>query len=84
MKKILSALATAAAVIASQAGISGTYSLTRQCMQLGYLPRMTVRHTSTTEEGQIYIPQINTAMFIGVVVILSLKLLWDAWLKPGQ
>ena len=54
-------LATVATVIASQAVISGAYSMTRQCMQLGFLPRMTVRHTSTTEEGQIYVPQVNTA-----------------------
>ena len=48
-------LATFATVIASQAVISGAYSMARQCMQLGFLPRMTVRHTSTTEEGQIYV-----------------------------
>ena len=52
-------LATAATVIASQAMISGAYSMARQCMQLGFLPRMTVRHTSNTEEGQIYVPQVN-------------------------
>ncbi len=52
-------LATVATVIASQAVISGAYSMTRQCMQLGFLPRMTVRHTSNTEEGQIYVPQVN-------------------------
>jgi KUP system potassium uptake protein len=51
-------LATLATVIASQALISGAYSMTRQCMQLGFLPRMTVRHTSVTEEGQIYLPQV--------------------------
>ena len=53
-------LATFATVIASQAVISGAYSIARQCMQLGLLPRMTVRHTSTIEEGQIYVPQVNT------------------------
>ena len=52
-------LATAATVIASQALISGAYSIARQCMQLGFLPRMTVTHTSAVEEGQIYVPQIN-------------------------
>ncbi|EQD41193.1 potassium transporter, partial [mine drainage metagenome] len=46
-------LATVATVIASQALISGAYSMARQCMQLGFLPRMTVRHTGETEEGQI-------------------------------
>ena len=63
-------LATVATVIASQAVISGAYSMTRQCMQLGFLPRMTVRHTSNTEEGQIYVPQVNTALFIGVVILV--------------
>ena len=63
-------LATAATVIASQALISGAFSMARQCMQLGYLPRMTVLHTSATEEGQIYVPQINTMLLIGVVVLV--------------
>lgn len=63
-------LATIATVIASQAVISGAYSMTRQCMQLGFLPRMTVRHTSTTEEGQIYIPQVNHALMVGVVILV--------------
>ncbi|HEX3994174.1 MAG TPA: KUP/HAK/KT family potassium transporter, partial [Acetobacteraceae bacterium] len=60
-------LATAATVIASQAVISGAYSATRQCMQLGFLPRLTVRHTSNMEEGQIYVPQVNMALMIGVL-----------------
>ena len=63
-------LATAATVIASQAGIAGAFSVARQCMQLGFLPRMTVRHTSTMEEGQIYVPQINTALAIGAVLLV--------------
>ncbi len=63
-------LATAATVIASQALISGAYSMARQCMQLGFLPRMTVRHTSATEEGQIYVPQINTALMLGVLLLV--------------
>ena len=63
-------LATAATVIASQALISGAYSIARQCMQLGFLPRMTVRHTSPTEEGQIYVPQINSALMLGVLVLV--------------
>jgi KUP system potassium uptake protein len=63
-------LATIATVIASQALISGAYSITRQCMQLGFLPRMTVRHTSTTEEGQIYVPQVNTALAVGVLILV--------------
>jgi KUP system potassium uptake protein len=63
-------LATAATVIASQAGIAGAFSVARQCMQLGFLPRMTVRHTSTIEEGQIYVPQINTALAVGAVMLV--------------
>ncbi|MCW3473637.1 potassium transporter Kup [Limobrevibacterium gyesilva] len=63
-------LATAATVIASQALISGAYSVARQCVQLGFLPRLTVRHTSATEEGQIYVPQVNTALMIGVLILV--------------
>jgi KUP system potassium uptake protein len=63
-------LATIATIIASQAVISGAYSMTRQCMQLGFLPRMTVRHTSNTEEGQIYVPQVNTMLAIGVLILV--------------
>ena len=63
-------LATAATVIASQALISGAYSIARQCMQMNFLPRMTVTHTSTTEEGQIYVPQVNSALFVGVLLLV--------------
>ncbi|HEY0181527.1 MAG TPA: KUP/HAK/KT family potassium transporter, partial [Rhodopila sp.] len=63
-------LATVATVIASQAVISGAFSMARQCMQLGFLPRMTVRHTSNVEEGQIYVPQVNTALAVGVVLLV--------------
>ncbi len=63
-------LATMATVIASQALISGAYSVTRQCMQLGFLPRMSVNHTSATEEGQIYVPQVNTALLLGVLLLV--------------
>jgi KUP system potassium uptake protein len=63
-------LATVATVIASQAVISGAYSIARQCMQLGFLPRMTVRHTSNTEVGQIYVPQVNTMLAIGVLILV--------------
>jgi KUP system potassium uptake protein len=65
-------MATAATVIASQAVISGAYSATRQSMQLGLLPRLTVLHTSNTEEGQIYVPQVNAALFIGVLLLVLL------------
>ena len=63
-------LATLATVIASQALISGAYSIARQCMQLHLMPRMTVHHTSQTEEGQIYVPQVNTALLVGVLVLV--------------
>jgi KUP system potassium uptake protein len=59
-------LATVATIIASQAVISGSYSVARQAMQLGYLPRITVRHTSEME-GQIYVPMINWVLCVGVV-----------------
>jgi KUP system potassium uptake protein len=60
----LIALATAAAVIASQAVISGAFSLTRQAVQLGYSPRMQIEHTSSREIGQIYVPAINWALMV--------------------
>jgi KUP system potassium uptake protein len=63
-------LATMATVIASQAMISGAYSVTRQCVQLGFLPRLTVRHTSSVEEGQIYLPQVNAAILFGVLILV--------------
>jgi KUP system potassium uptake protein len=63
-------LATLATVIASQAVISGAYSIARQCIQLGLLPRMTVRHTSITEQGQIFLPQVNAIMLVGVLVLV--------------
>ena len=63
-------LATAATIIASQAMISGAYSIARQCIQLGFMPRLVVRHTSETEEGQIYMPQVNFALLLGVVVLV--------------
>jgi KUP system potassium uptake protein len=63
-------LATAAAVIASQAVISGAFSVARQAMQLGYLPRLEVRHTSEDAVGQIFIPWINRALFVIVVALV--------------
>ncbi|MCA3370658.1 MAG: potassium transporter Kup [Roseomonas sp.] len=63
-------LATAATIIASQAMISGAYTIARQCVQLGFLPRLVVRHTSDTEEGQIYMPQVNFALLIGVLILV--------------
>ncbi|HEX4157899.1 MAG TPA: potassium transporter Kup [Rhizomicrobium sp.] len=64
---ILSVVAT---IIASQAVISGVYSITQQAVQLGQLPRMEVRHTSATDFGQIYVPQMNTYLCIGVALIV--------------
>ncbi|WP_436627679.1 potassium transporter Kup [Corallococcus exiguus] len=66
----LVALSTAAAVIASQALISGSFSTTRQAMQLGYCPRMEVVHTSAEEMGQIYLPGINGALLVGVIALV--------------
>ena len=60
-------LATLAAIIASQAVISGAYSLTRQAIQLGFLPRLSLRHTSPHESGQIYMPAVNWTLLAGVV-----------------
>jgi len=63
-------LSTAATVIASQAVISGAFSIARQAMLLGYFPRLIVHHTSETERGQVYIPQINAALLLGVVFLV--------------
>ena len=63
-------LATAATVIASQAVISGAFSLSRQAVQLGLLPPVTVRHTSEHESGQVYLPGVNAALFAGVMVVM--------------
>ena len=63
-------IATIAAIVASQALISGAFSLARQSIQLGYLPRMTIVQTSHEEYGQIYMPQINTALMVGTVLIV--------------
>ncbi|MCA1979451.1 MAG: potassium transporter Kup [Thiobacillus sp.] len=63
-------LAGAATVIASQAVISGVYSITHQAIQLGYAPRMHVQHTSSSERGQIYLPGVNWALFLAVVAVV--------------
>jgi KUP system potassium uptake protein len=68
----LVALATAATVIASQAVITGAYSLTRQAVQLGLLPRFEVRFTSETHAGQIYLPRVNRLLLIGVLLLVML------------
>jgi KUP system potassium uptake protein len=63
-------LATAAAIIASQALISGAFSLTRQAIQLGYCPRLDIDHTSSREMGQVYVPQLNWALMISTIAIV--------------
>jgi KUP system potassium uptake protein len=63
-------LATAATVIASQAVISGAFSLTQQAVQLGYLPRLRIIHTSESERGQIYIPLINASLLVFVIALV--------------
>ena len=65
-------LATAATVIASQALISAAFSVTKQAIQLGILPRMTVRHTSVRDTGQIYVPFVNWGLFVFIVLAVAL------------
>jgi KUP system potassium uptake protein len=63
-------LATIATFIASQAVISGAFSITHQAIQMGYIPRLSVRHTSETEGGQIYIPIVNWALMVAVILLV--------------
>jgi KUP system potassium uptake protein len=63
-------LATVATFIASQAVISGAFSITHQAIQMGYIPRLSVRHTSETEGGQIYIPIVNWALMVAVILLV--------------
>ncbi|AML72346.1 potassium transporter Kup [Acinetobacter baumannii] len=63
-------MATMATVIASQAVISGVFSLTRQAIQLGYLPRLSIKHTSESEEGQIYVPFLNWLLLIAIIILI--------------
>ena len=65
-------LATAATIIASQAVITGAYSLTQQAIQLGLLPRMEIRFTSKSHAGQTYLPQVNWLLLIGVIILVVL------------
>jgi KUP system potassium uptake protein len=65
-------LATVATVIASQAVITGAYSLTSQAIQLGLLPRLEVRHTSAQQAGQIYMPRVNGLLLIGVLLLVAM------------
>jgi len=66
----LVALSSIATIIASQAVISGAFSLSRQAVQLGYLPRLEVRHTSATEIGQVYVPPINWGLLLAVIILV--------------
>jgi KUP system potassium uptake protein len=66
---VLVVIATAAAIIASQAMISGAFSITQQCVQLGYSPRVTIIHTSAREAGQIYVPEVNSILMIGCLLM---------------
>jgi KUP system potassium uptake protein len=66
----LVALSTCATVIASQAVISGAFSLSRQAVMMGYLPRLTIEHTSAREIGQIYIPSVNWALMLATIAIV--------------
>src|SRR6266700_2343456 len=70
-------LATAATVIASQAVITGAYSLTRQAIQLGLLPRLEIQHTSEAHYGQIYMPRVNTLLLVGVLMLVVV--VWRVW-----
>ncbi|MBS7670020.1 potassium transporter Kup [Croceicoccus gelatinilyticus] len=63
-------LATCATFIASQAVISGAFSITHQAMQLGFIPRLSIRHTSESEAGQIYIPSVNWALLVAVLILV--------------
>ncbi len=67
----LIAMATAATIIASQAVITGAYSITQQAIQLGLLPRFEIRHTSAAHYGQIYIPRVNMLLFVGVMLLVG-------------
>ena len=66
----LVALAATATIIASQAVISGAFSITRQAIQLGYLPRLLIRHTSEQEIGQVYVPLINTGLLVAIILLV--------------
>ena len=71
-------LATAAAVIASQAVITGAFSVARQAMQLGYMPRMAIKHTSHETIGQIYVPWINWVLMVAVIAVVLMFRTTDA------
>src|SRR5690606_39003200 len=63
-------LATCAAFIASQAVITGAFSVTHQAIQLGFVPRLSILHTSQSHHGQIYIPLVNWLLFVAVIILV--------------
>ena len=67
---VMVTLATAATVIASQAVISGAFSMMHQAVQMGLLPRLEIRHTSETQHGQIYLPKVNMILAVGVLILV--------------
>ena len=78
----LALLATFASVVASQAVITGAFSLTQQAILLGLLPRMEVRRTSETQSGQIFLPQINHLLLVGVLLLVVMFRSADSWPTP--
>jgi KUP system potassium uptake protein len=79
----LVALATVAASVASQAIITGTFSLTMQAVQLGFIPRMHVVHTSETEFGQVYVPALNAALMAACLArVLARSARQARWRRP--
>jgi KUP system potassium uptake protein len=75
-------LATAATVIASQALISGAFSVTKQVIQLGFLPRLTILHTSVRDTGQIYMPLVNWGLFVLIVLAVACSARPATWRPP--
>ena len=75
-------MATVATVIASQAVITGAYSLTRQAIQLGLMPRLEIRHTSAVHDGQIYMPRVNSGLLVGVLLLVACSARRARWRRP--
>ena len=75
-------LATAATVIASQALITAAFCVTKQAMQLGYLPRLRIQHTCVRETGQIYMPFVNWGLFVCIVLAVVMFGSSSAWRRP--
>ena len=81
---MLFVFATLATVIASQALISGVFSLTRQAVQLGYFPRVTIRHTSDQSHGQIYIPVMNWLLLTACLMLVWSSAVRADWPRPTE